>query len=174
MSDVNFKIQDNTQVVHARIQIFSAGGITVEIEHVEGGVNLIITDDKGEHVGFIADGKPGPQGKPGKDGEDAGFLTFDVDSTGDLYVTNTTGTNYAWTYDKETGDLYVSVDGAARVLVGNIIGPKGDKGDKGGKGEQGEKGDTPVRGVDYWTNADQTAIINGVLAELNNASEVGV
>ena len=60
MSDVNFKIQDNTQVVHARITLFSVGGITVEIEQVEGGVNLIITDDKGEHVGFIADGKPGP------------------------------------------------------------------------------------------------------------------
>ena len=69
MGDVNFKIQDTSQVVHARITLFSAGGITVEIEQVEGGVNLIITDDKGEHVGFIADGKPGSQGEKGEKGD---------------------------------------------------------------------------------------------------------
>lgn len=57
-------------------------------------------------------------------------------------------------------------------------GPKGDKGDPGSKGDkgdtgetgaqgpQGEKGEpgtngtTPVKGVDYWTAADQTSIIN--------------
>lgn len=43
-------------------------------------------------------------------------------------------------------------------------GDKGDKGDKGERGEKGEKGDTgadgytPVRGVDYWTDADKKAI----------------
>lgn len=48
-------------------------------------------------------------------------------------------------------------------------GPKGDKGDSGengAQGPQGEKGEpgtngtTPVKGVDYWTAADQTSIIN--------------
>lgn len=48
-------------------------------------------------------------------------------------------------------------------------GPKGDKGDpgeNGAQGPQGEKGEpgtngtTPVKGVDYWTAADQTSIIN--------------
>lgn len=40
------------------------------------------------------------------------------------------------------------------------------KGDSGATGAQGEKGDpgtngtTPVKGVDYWTAADQTSIIN--------------
>lgn len=45
-------------------------------------------------------------------------------------------------------------------------GPKGDPGENGAQGPQGEKGDpgtngtTPVKGVDYWTAADQTSIIN--------------
>lgn len=45
-------------------------------------------------------------------------------------------------------------------------GPKGDPGETGAQGPQGEKGDpgtngtTPVKGVDYWTAADQTSIIN--------------
>ena len=48
-------------------------------------------------------------------------------------------------------------------------GPKGDKGDPGEtgaqgpqglQGEPGTNGTTPVKGVDYWTAADQTSIIN--------------
>lgn len=45
-------------------------------------------------------------------------------------------------------------------------GPKGDTGETGAQGPQGEKGEpgtngtTPVKGVDYWTAADQTSIIN--------------
>lgn len=45
-------------------------------------------------------------------------------------------------------------------------GPKGDTGATGAQGPQGEKGadgtngTTPVKGVDYWTAADQTSIIN--------------
>ena len=54
-------------------------------------------------------------------------------------------------------------------------GPKGDPGEQGPAGEngpQGEKGDpgadgrTPVKGTDYWTAADQTSMVNDVLAAL--------
>jgi hypothetical protein len=43
------------------------------------------------------------------------------------------------------------------------VGPKGDTGETGAqgpKGEPGTNGTTPVKGVDYWTAADQTSIIN--------------
>jgi hypothetical protein len=33
---------------------------------------------------------------------------------------------------------------------------------------KGEKGDSPVRGIDYWTDSDKAEIINSVLAELRN------
>ena len=49
------------------------------------------------------------------------------------------------------------------------VGPKGEKGEKGDVGAQGPAGPagkTPERGVDYWTQADQTAIVNDVLAAL--------
>ena len=45
------------------------------------------------------------------------------------------------------------------------------KGDKGDPGEPGKKGDTPVKGTDYWTEADKTEIVNGVLAALPVAEE---
>lgn len=45
-------------------------------------------------------------------------------------------------------------------------GEKGDKGDKGETGAKGEKGDTPQKGTDYWTAADQQSIVDDVLAAL--------
>lgn len=39
-----------------------------------------------------------------------------------------------------------------------IQGPKGDKGDQGPQGIQGIQGPSPVKGVDYWTEADQEDI----------------
>lgn len=53
-----------------------------------------------------------------------------------------------------------------------LPGEKGDKGDKGDTGEAGPKGDTgasghtPVKGTDYWTDADKVEIVNDVLAAL--------
>lgn len=44
---------------------------------------------------------------------------------------------------------------------------------KGADGGQGEPGYTPVKGVDYWTQADQAAIVDAVLAALPAAEEVG-
>lgn len=38
--------------------------------------------------------------------------------------------------------------------------------------EDGKDGHTPIRGTDYWTDADKEAIINGVLAALPMAEEV--
>lgn len=41
-----------------------------------------------------------------------------------------------------------------------IQGEQGEKGDKGDRGEQGSPGHTPVRGTDYWTEADKAVILS--------------
>jgi hypothetical protein len=53
-------------------------------------------------------------------------------------------------------------------------GPQGPAGPAGTNGTNGTDGYTPVRGTDYWTSADQTAIINAVLAALPAAESVVV
>lgn len=56
-------------------------------------------------------------------------------------------------------------------------GPKGDTGETGPQGPAGTNGTdgyTPVRGTDYWTTADQQAIVNDVLAALPAAESVSV
>ena len=49
---------------------------------------------------------------------------------------------------------------------GELKGPQGEKGDTGSTGGTGPAGYTPVRGTDYWTAADQQAIVNAVLLAL--------
>lgn len=80
----------------------------------------------------------------------------------------------------------LSVTSASGTSSANLKGDKGDKGEKGDTGEQGiqgikgEKGDpgkdgyTPVKGVDYWTEADKAevqAMIDAALAAIPNAEE---
>lgn len=45
-------------------------------------------------------------------------------------------------------------------------GSKGDKGDTGAAGAKGADGKTPVKGTDYWTEADKQEIINAVVAAI--------
>ena len=84
---------------------------------------------------YIVKGEVGPQGPVGPKGKD-GTMTFE-----DL-----------------TPEQKASLKGDK--------GDKGDTGETGAQGPQGEKGEpgtngtTPVKGVDYWTAADQTSIIN--------------
>ena len=49
------------------------------------------------------------------------------------------------------------------ILVGgDSVGPRGLR---------GEPGYTPVKGVDYWTQADQEQIVDDVLAALPNSDQ---
>ena len=48
----------------------------------------------------------------------------------------------------------------------------GEKGEKGEKGETGVAGYTPVKGVDYYTEADKTEMVNAVIAALPDGDEV--
>lgn len=68
-----------------------------------------------------------------------------------------------------------------KLASGELVGSKGDKGDKGERGDKGEigapgangnDGYTPVKGVDYWTEADKREIVDSVLSSLPDGDEV--
>lgn len=48
------------------------------------------------------------------------------------------------------------------------------KGADGAPGQDGQDGKTPVKGTDYWTEADKTEIVNDVLEALPAAEGVSV
>lgn len=111
---------------------------------------------------YIVKGPAGPQGPQGEKGAD-GTMTFE-----DLTPEQKASLK---------GDKGDKGDAGAAGPQGEP-GPKGDKGDPGPQGpkgdtgatgaqgpqglqgEPGTNGTTPVKGVDYWTAADQTSIIN--------------
>lgn len=51
-------------------------------------------------------------------------------------------------------------------------GPQGPQGEPGAAGADGEDGYTPVKGTDYWTEADKEEIVQDVLAKLPSAEGV--
>lgn len=96
-------------------------------------------------------GPQGPAGVPGKDG-----------AKGDP---GTPGK------DGEKGDP--GTPGAAGAPgKDGAPGAQGAQGEKGDKGDPGTPGKTPIRGTDYWTEADKQEIVNNVLAALPDGTEV--
>ena len=102
---------------------------------------------------YIVKGETGPMGPQGENGAD-GTMTFE-----DLTPEQKASLK---------GDKGDKGDTGAAGPQGEP-GPKGDKGDTGEtgaqgpqglQGEPGTNGTTPVKGVNYWTAADQTSIIN--------------
>lgn len=70
--------------------------------------------------------------------------------------------NLSWT--KSVSDISPAIT--------NIMGPTGERGPKGDTGAAGVAGYSPVRGTDYWTDADKSAIVADVLGSLPAAEGV--
>ena len=64
--------------------------------------------------------------------------------------------------------------GTGITITDNVISSFGNQGPQGEQGPAGKDGHTPVKGTDYWTEADKQEIINSVLAALPSAEEVSV
>lgn len=102
-------------------------------------------------------GDKGDKGDTGADGSDGVSVTHSWNGT-TLVVTSASGTSSA--------DLKGDKGDTGAKGEQGIQGNPGEKGEPGEKGDTGQPGYTPVRGTDYWTAADQTAIVNAVLAAL--------
>jgi hypothetical protein len=132
-------------------------------------------------------GDTGAQGEPGKDGSPGAAGA--PGAPGADGVTPTIGANGNWFLGStDTGKPSRGVKGEQGVQgeqgpqgepgekgetgTAGATGPEGPqgepgvKGDPGATGPQGPAGKTPVKGTDYWTAADQTSMVNDVLAAL--------
>lgn len=105
---------------------------TIDVSKSGSTTTLTITDVNGTKTATINDGAKGDKGDTGSNGVSA---THSWNGT-TLTITSASGTSSA-----------------------NL---KGDKGDTGETGAKGTDGYTPVKGTDYWTEADKTEIKNYV------------
>ena len=97
----------------------------------------------------------GAQGRRGDTGATGTTFTPSVSADGTLSWTNDGG---------KENPASVNIKGPQGVQ--GPQGERGEKGETGATGPQGPAGHTPVKGTDYWTAADQTSMVNDVLAAL--------
>lgn len=127
-------------------------------------------------------GATGPQGKQGEKGETgSGFKVlgyYETESALSAAVTNPAAGDAYGIGTGEPYDIYIW-DGVNHKWVNNgaLQGAQGIQGEPGVQGEQGapgiqgpagKDGKTPVVGVDYFTEADKTAMVNSVYALITN------
>ena len=117
-------------------------------------------------------GKDGANGKDGKDGADGTPCTHQWSGT-TLYVTSASGTSSSNLRGPQGEKGERGADGSQGPQ-----GPKGDPGTDGAKGDKGDKGDTgangkdgadgytPIKGTDYFTDADKAEMVSAVLAAI--------
>lgn len=111
---------------------------------------------------YIVKGPAGPQGPQGEKGAD-GTMTFE-----DLTPEQKASLKGDKGDKGDTGAAGPQGEPGSKGDKGDpgLKGDKGDPGETGAQGPQGLQGEpgtngtTPVKGVDYWTAADQTSIIN--------------
>ena len=106
----------------------------------------------------ISVGAQGRRGETGAPGATGTTFTPSVSADGTLSWTNDGG---------KENPASVNIKGPQGVQ--GLQGPKGEQGpqgEPGATGPQGPAGRTPVKGTDYWTAADQTSMVNDVLAAL--------
>lgn len=124
------------------------------------------------------DGKDGKDGSPGKDGVNGVDGNPGADgSPGKDGLTPRIGANNNWFIgDNDTGVCAVGKDGESGQNgndgytpvkdVDYFDGKDGKDGSDGKDGKDGADGYTPVKGTDYWTDADKQEMINAVIAAL--------
>ena len=98
--------------------------------------------DRGEQGTPGVQGAKGETGATGEKGADGTPATHRWSGT-TLYITSASGTSSA-----------------------NLKGDKGDKGDTGATGANGKDGYTPVKGTDYFTDADKAEMVSAVISAL--------
>lgn len=101
---------------------------------------------------MLASRKGGGSGTDGKDG--ATFIPY-VSADGTI----------SWTNNQD-------LDNPESRNIRGPQGLQGAQGEKGAKGDTGPAGHTPVKGVDYFTEADKQELVNEVLAALPSSEEV--
>ena len=91
----------------------------------------------------------GTNGKDGKDGYSPTVNVTEIDNGHKVNITDKNGTKSFDVLNGKKGDK----------------GDKGDTGSDGKDGSNGKDGYTPVKGTDYWTEDDKSAIVNEVAAQ---------
>ena len=109
----------------------------------------------------------GPRGKEGKSAYEI-WLDLGNEGTEQEYLASLKGQDGAPGADGITP--HIGVNGNWHLGETDTgVKAEGKDGTDGAKGDKGDDGHTPIKGTDYWTAADQTAIVADVLAAVDES-----
>lgn len=148
---------------------------TVKITQITDGYNISVTDKNGTGNITLLHGKDGTNGKDGATGEQGA-----KGEKGDAFTFDDFTAEQLESLKGEKGDKGDKGEQGLQGIQGEqgiqgvqgIPGEKGEKGDTGAAGKDGQNGTdgkTPMKGVDYYTDADKAEIVNAVIAALPTA-----
>ena len=171
--------------------ITALGSFDIEAEETEDGCVVTITNPAGEKSVTIK-GDKGDTGPKGDAGISPTATVTQTSSGARITITDAGGTttaniNNGSKGDKgDKGDAGVSptvnvtqTSSGARITITDAGGTttanisNGSKGDTGATGPAGPAGATPIKGTDYFTQADIDDMVDAVISELNNADVTG-
>lgn len=126
-----------------------------------GDLSLLETEARSDLVSAIneAAAKDGGAGNGGADGEDG----VGIESVEQTTTSNASGGKNVITITLTDGTT------STFTVYNGAVGARGEQGlpgENGNDGEDGKDGYTPVKGTDYWTDADKEEMVSDVLAAL--------
>lgn len=130
------------------------------VTQTDDGALISITDKNGTTTATVTNGKDGEPGKDGADGKDG--IDGKDGATGAKGDPGKDGTSVTVKSVSES-----TVDGGSNVVTfsdGKTVTIK-----NGSKGSTGAAGTTPVKGTDYFTEADKAEMVSDVVAEMQSS-----
>lgn len=121
---------------------------SVAVEAVENGTKVTITDKTGDKTFTVKNGEKGAQGERGEQGIQG--LQGEQGIQGIQGEKGTDGFSPTVTVDKKGSVTTVTMTDAKGTTTAEIL--------DGAKGDKGDAGHTPIKGTDYWTSSDVTAV----------------
>ncbi len=133
---------------------------------IDGGTNIVTFSD-----GSILKIKNGSTGSAGSDGESGGIDADQLNTaieealrvakiSGEFDGADGVSATHSW------NGTTLTVMSASGSSSADLKGDKGEKGETGAAGPAGADGKTPVKGTDYYTEADKAEMVDLVLAAL--------
>lgn len=149
------------QIEKASIKGADGFSPVASVTQTNSGAVITITDKGGTTTATVTNGKDGATGEKGEQG-----IQGETGAKGDKGDTGANGKDGTSATHSWNGTV-LTITSASGTSSADL---KGDKGDTGSAGKDGK---TPVKGVDYYTDADKAEIINAVLAALGDSPVSG-